>query len=348
MPPANRTVTSTPVGLNLDERIIRYTALVPCKQAFIDTRTPGSNQKENFCLVGPGVAENPQQHVHIRIPHGFNIGGARQPPGCKNSHHSHVSEEVFVVHDGRWKFTWGVDGQDGEAVLTAGDTISIPVNVFRGFENVGDSDGFLFAVLGRDDPGHVTWAPYVLERAREHGLVLLQDGRLFDATLGEPMPADAQPEQPLTAAKVAEFRRMTAAEMADCVLLSAEMRHSTATALGRIDGIAECPIVGPQNAAEAVAAGKISWPHGFHVRSLQLSPGAQVPAHARREAEVIFVHRGTLTVTVEGQQRSLGQGDLITTPIGARRSFGNIDAGRCDLIVVRGGNAPTAPEWCPA
>ena len=65
----------------LNERLVRYIDLIPCYNAFIDCRTPGSEAKENFTIIGPGVSENPHQHVHIPEPHGFNIGGARQPPG---------------------------------------------------------------------------------------------------------------------------------------------------------------------------------------------------------------------------------------------------------------------------
>ena len=50
------------------------------------------------------MSENPDQHVHIPEPHGLNIGGARQPPACTNSQHSHDTAEVFVVHTGRWRF----------------------------------------------------------------------------------------------------------------------------------------------------------------------------------------------------------------------------------------------------
>ena len=63
--------------MQLTERLVRYEDLRPCLTAFIDTRSPGSDQKENFTIIGPGVAENPEQHVHITLPHGFNIGGAR-------------------------------------------------------------------------------------------------------------------------------------------------------------------------------------------------------------------------------------------------------------------------------
>ena len=47
----------------LSERLVRYTDLRPCLNAFVDTYTPGSDKKENFTVIGPGVAEHPdQQH----------------------------------------------------------------------------------------------------------------------------------------------------------------------------------------------------------------------------------------------------------------------------------------------
>jgi len=73
-------------------RIVRYGELMPCKTAFIDAHTPGSDQKENFTIIGGGVSESPDQHVHIGIPHGFNIGAAGQPPKSRvggRRHHQH-------------------------------------------------------------------------------------------------------------------------------------------------------------------------------------------------------------------------------------------------------------------
>ena len=35
--------------LDIESRIIRYGELIPCKTAFIDAHTPGSDKKENFC-----------------------------------------------------------------------------------------------------------------------------------------------------------------------------------------------------------------------------------------------------------------------------------------------------------
>ncbi|MDD9797936.1 MAG: cupin domain-containing protein, partial [Alphaproteobacteria bacterium] len=150
-------------------KLVKYTELKPCFDAFIDTRTPGSDQKENFTIIGPGVSENPHQYVHIREPHGFNIGGARQPPGCVNSQHSHQTAEVFFVHSGTWAFRLGEQAKDAEVILHPGDIISIPVNLFRGFENIGQTMGFLWSVLGGDDPGHVLWAPYDFDMAKDYG-----------------------------------------------------------------------------------------------------------------------------------------------------------------------------------
>ena len=198
-------------------RLVRYGELVPCRTAFIDTRTPGSESKENFTIIGPGVAENPDQHVHIREPHGFNIGAARQPPGCVNSQHSHETAEVFWIHAGRWRFMTGEHGEDGEVVLERGDTISIPIHVFRGFENIGSGEGFMFAALGGDDPGRVTWAPYVFDDARKYGLVLLESGRLIDTEAGETVPDD-EPVMPATTSRqVAELKRLDSAALESCV-----------------------------------------------------------------------------------------------------------------------------------
>ena len=56
--------------------------------------------------------------------------------------------------------------------------ISVPPGVMRGFRNAGDTEGYLMAILGGTDAGHVAWAPQVLERAKETGLGLDAQGNL--------------------------------------------------------------------------------------------------------------------------------------------------------------------------
>ena len=329
----------------LSDRLIRYADLQPCRNAFVDSRSPGSSEKENFTLIGPGVSENPNQHVHIPEPHGFNIGGARQPPGCLNSQHSHDTAEVFVVHTGQWRFIWGPNREDGHVDLGPGDTISIPTRMFRGFENIGEETGFLFAVLGGDDPGHVTWSPPVFALAATHGLVLLEGGKLVDTTQGETVPADRSRQQPPTPAEMVALRSPSNAALAGCVA-----RAGALAAGGGLTGpaVEECPVIMPRATRDGFAPGPITgwWPHGFTLRCLRMTGGAAIAAHTRAEEEVIFLQSGALSLEVAGESVTLHPGDTFTTPKGAARAFTAGGAG-CVAFVVRGGEDPAAAQFLP-
>ncbi|NQY89705.1 MAG: cupin domain-containing protein [Colwellia sp.] len=331
--------------MTLENRLIRYVDLKPCTSAFIDTRSPGSDQKENFTLIGPGVAENPEQHVHISIPHGFNIGGARQPSGCLNSQHSHLTEEVFVIHKGTWAFLSGVNGDDGKIILNEGDIISIPVDIFRGFENIGDDIGYLHAVLGGDDPGKVLWAPQVFDLAKEYGLVLLEDGSLVDTTIGEEVPGDKNIMPVTSAAQIAEHRVVNSDAMEPIVQRTENFVWAKNNCLAQFEGVEEVALVGPENSAEDLLAGKLNWSHKFVVRALKMSDGAKVNDHIRYEEEVIFVHQGKVDIIVDGETLTLGKGDTFTTPINAVRSFKQQGDVECILYITRRHDQPQAPTF---
>jgi mannose-6-phosphate isomerase-like protein (cupin superfamily) len=330
----------------LADRLIRYADLIPCKNAFVDSRSPGSDQKENFTLIGPGVAENPNQHVHIREPHGFNIGGARQPPRCLNSQHSHETAEVFLVHKGRWRMIFGVDADEGELLMEEGDVISIPIHMFRGFENIGEETGFLFAVLGQDDPGKVTWSPRVFDLAQKYGLVLLEGGRLVDTTLGETVPAGATRQRPPGAEDIARLATPPREKLAGCVVRAKDLRANPASPLAA-PGVEEAPIITPAATGDGFAPGPISgwWPHGFNLRCLRLESGAAVPRHSRAEAEVVFVHRGVLQVQTPDGEVVMGPGDTLTVPKGLPRSYRASSSNGVSAYVVRGGDSPAAPAF---
>ena len=200
--------------LNINNRLVRYGELIPCKTAFIDTHTPGSDQKENFTIIGSGVSENPEQHVHISIPHGFNIGAAGQPPKCNNSLHSHRTAEVFFVLSGRWRFFWGRYGNAGEVILEKGDIFNIPTGIFRGFENIGETYGMLMAILGGDDAGGgVIWAPEVLSEAKKHGLILSEKGKIYDTLKDQQIPNDENEIKPLKDDELKNFPEYTTSEV---------------------------------------------------------------------------------------------------------------------------------------
>jgi quercetin dioxygenase-like cupin family protein len=282
----------------MEARVVRYADLRPCYNAFIDTRTPGSEAKENFTIIGPGVSENPEQYVHIAEPHGFNIGGARQPPGCVNSQHSHDTAEVFVVHSGTWRFDLGEHGDDAQVILHPGDVISLPTGMFRGFTNVGDDIGYLFAVLGGDDPGRVLWAPQVFDMAADYGLVLLENGQLIDTTAGQTIPDGMRPMPRTSAEQVAALRRMTSGD-AERIVWRAGPGDGSVT------------IIGEQ--------ATLSWPHAFTLDRLVLNDAAGVHGATPAAPEVIFVHAGRLTVAWQESQLTLGAGDTMTMPVGVER-----------------------------
>ena len=328
----------------MEGRLVRYADLVPCETAFLDSRTPGSDRKENFCIIGPGVSENAGQYVHISEPHGFNIGGARQPGGCVNSQHAHVTAEVFVVHSGHWRMLFGPDGRDGHVDVAPGDVVSLPVRMFRGFEKRDPGRGFLWVVLGGDDPGRVTWAPDVFARAEASGLELLRGGTLVQRVAGESLPPGAELEEPPSPAQLSELATPPLAEMAMGVCRSRDMRANPASPLAR-DGVEECGIVNLADTADGFPAGPIrgGWKHGFALRLLRVAGRARIPPHSRAEPEVIFVHRGELGVSWPEGELVMRPGDTMSVPVGVSRSFSNPGQDATVAYVVRGGDNPAAP-----
>jgi len=327
-------------------RLVRYADLVPCRTAFVDTRTPGSTEKENFTIIGPGVSESADQFVHISEPHGFNIGAARQPGGCVNSQHSHDTAEVFVVHSGHWRLLFGPNREDGTLDIGPGDVVSVPTRMFRGFENIGDTTGFLWTVLGEDDPGRVTWAPAVLEAAADHGLRLSKGGMLIDTSTGEHVLREAElpASSKADADASADFTTPSLDRLLQCVVRADAAVANPASPLAS-QGVEEAGLIVPQATSDGFAAGPIAgwWRHGFNLRMLTLQSGAYVPLHGRAEAEVLFIQSGTLEVSWPEGSLLLGAGDTLTIPVGLSRAFRNTASVPCEAFVVRGSDDPARP-----
>jgi quercetin dioxygenase-like cupin family protein len=210
----------------MEKCIVRYADLKPCKTAFIDAHTPGSNQKENFTIIGSGVSESPDQHVHIKQTPGFNIGAAGQPPGCINSLHTHTTAEVFYVFKGKWRFFWGQSGNAGEVIAEEGDLINIPTGIFRAFENVGSDYGMLMAILGGDDAGGgVKWAPKVINDAKDFGLILGEDGLLYDTKKGQSLPNNINLMPVLTDEELKSFPEITTEDFLNNFFVSSSELH---------------------------------------------------------------------------------------------------------------------------
>ena len=333
----------------LQERLIRYKDLIPCKAAFIDAKTPGSDLKDNFSIIGGGVSESTHQKVNLSLKHGYCIGAAGQPPKIKNSPHSHFTAEVFMVFSGTWKFYWNNDCKS-EAILKPGDIISLPTNMFRGFENVGEEYGMIFSILGHDDAGGgVVWLPRVIEEAKGHGLLLLENGKLVDTTIGEKIPEGLKLMPALTEDQLKTFDQYTTEQMSAFVGKKGSYKPSSYKGFPNKtpDKINYYDIIGPED----------SEGYNFHVRpgdgngdqfnvyGIESSGNGSTGKYSREETEVMLVHRGEFEIECQQDGDSINEilrdGDIMSFPIGSVRSISTKGVGFAYLVV--GGDYPGRP-----
>ena len=192
-------------------KLAKFSDLVPSKLPFVEGKLEGHKNRKNYSIVGPGVAEDISQSVKISSPHSFNLGAVSAMPRNGSGLHSHTTAEVFIIFSGKWRFYWGNEGKD-ETILGAGDIISMPTNMFRGFENAGDQEGTMFVVLGGDDPGIITWLPSVLEKAKTTGMALLNDNTLIDLSKNN-IPKDKTLLSPISSEEIKKFDNYNLSEI---------------------------------------------------------------------------------------------------------------------------------------
>lgn len=314
----------------METRIVRYGDLQPCKTAFIDAHTPGSDQKENFTIIGGGVSESPDQHVHIRDTPGFNIGAAGQPPKCRNSLHSHTTAEVFFVLKGCWRFFWGRWGDAGEVTLEEGDIINLPTGIFRGFENIGNDYGMIMAILGGDDAGGgVTWAPQVVENAAEHGLVLGENGKLYDTRKGEALPKGVAPMPVLSDAELAHFPETPAID----VIPRHVARYRDLMGLA---GKSPARVIGEH----AILPDKPGFDMDFITRGSLIDERLIFGNFA-----VLMPMRGHWKLNWDGGHITLNPGDTCLLPSGFSHSLEPSMTGEASLYRVFSNDDPAGPTW---
>ncbi len=332
-------------------RHIRRTDMIACKTAFIDCRMPGSENKENYSLVGPGVTQSHDQVVNLTEAHGFSLGVAAMPPGTINNLHVHFTAEVFMVQRGDWTFRWGADGQGGEIQGGPGDVISMPTWIFRGFTNSGGTDGWIFTALGGDDTGGIIWHPSILSTAANFGLFLTRDNMLVDAAT--PPPATTL-MPPLTAEQIAALPRYTPEQMRRRVVASAAREWSNRALLdsclpGHASELA-C-VVGHGMSADHAQTAPISNPHGFSIEWLRIPAGNQVGRHQLAEKQVAIAFQGGFTVTLNAPEAEthveVATGECFSVPAGTWRSFAATGDGPVEIALITSGDGRKRPVWAP-
>jgi mannose-6-phosphate isomerase-like protein (cupin superfamily) len=362
-------MTDTPVRTDVDvsvDEVARRTILrkdwVPCKAAFIDCRTPGSDRKDNYSFIGLGVSQNAEQFVNLVEPHGFNVGAAGMPNGTVNSLHMHFTAEVFINFGGDYQLRWGADGSQGEYHSVDGDVISVPTWVFRGFTNIGSDDGVLLTVLGQDDNGGIIWGPKVLEEAAAHGLYLSADNRLVDTVAGDAVPDDVALVRPMPQEEIDKLDVITPEQFRGRVVAASQRAWVAKPFLCSElpGGGAELSLViGYGVSEDRNAAPCLTNPHSFDLAWLRAAPGEGVLTHRTQEPCVLVVKAGRWVVRVgdgdDAHVVELGPQDAFSVPPGAWRSVRlvddgggvAVDPGTGELVVVTGTDARTRIEWAP-
>ena len=332
-------------------RLIRRDELVSCETAFVDCRIPGSQPKGNYSIIGAGVTQSADQVINLSEPHGFAIGVAEMPNGITNNLHVHYTAEVFMIFRGEWLFRWGADGDDGEMVGRAGDVISIPTWIFRGFTNVGVDDGWIFTALGRDESGGVIWHPDILARAAKTGMYLTRDNMLVDTTAGAAPPPETERMVPLTPDFIAGLRRYSVADFAARTTTAAERAWSSAALLDSVlpgHAAEMAPAIGYGMTQDRTAAPKVTNPHGFSVEWLRIAPGNTVGPFGTDPKQVLICQEGAVEVTLgDGSSARLEPWGLFSIPGGEWRTLRSVGDVPALMTVVTSGDARAILEWSP-
>ncbi len=167
----------------LAKHVVRFADCRGSDLAYLDQRIPG-HEREIVNVVGMNVTENLDDRdlePKLGTAHGFSLvyNRAKEGSGSGAALHSHQTEEIFVPLKGTWEVVW-LEGEEERAVrLEPLDVVNVPIGIYRGFRLVSDeADALLLAIVGGPDAGHVAWHPSVVERARQTGLEVDEDGNL--------------------------------------------------------------------------------------------------------------------------------------------------------------------------
>jgi uncharacterized RmlC-like cupin family protein len=333
-------------------RVITPDEMVSCNLAFIDCKLPGSHLKQNYSFIGPGVTQSSAQVVNIPEPHGFNIGAAAMPKGVTNNLHLHFTAEVFLIHEGTWRFRWGANGEN-EAEFSAPAILSIPTWIFRGFTNVSPQEtcGMVYTVLGGNNTGGIIWHPSILAAASEYGLYLSKDNMLLDVNAGDTLPDASQLLTPLPPDEIAALRHYSVEEMRQRAVTGDDRRWS---ADGLLDSVLPghggeiAPVIGFGMSQDRHSAPAIVNPHGFSVEWLRLAAEHVVGRHLCPDVQVIMVFKGSLKVTWNqaGEEVSViaPERSVISVPANSWRQYCAV-GGDAECILTTQGDQRKRVYW---
>ena len=296
------------------ERIAKFNELIPSTLPFVEGRLEGHKERKNYSIVGPGVAEDSQQSVKISKPHGYNLGAVSANPKNGSGLHSHTTAEVFLIYSGNWRFYWGADGKN-EIILGKGDIISMPTNMFRGFENAGNEEGLIFVVLGNDDPGIITWVPGVLIKAKETGLALLDDNSLIDLKENK-VPPNRKLLEPITNDMIQKFDNYKINEIEKFIC---RFKNQTNQEVDLKNGLKLIQIIG-SNFSNKTYGPLINHNTGFNLSILKAKKGL-IEDLIFDKPTILFSQKGNWKVKIGKDEFNINSKDTFSLPLNTKVSI---------------------------
>lgn len=332
-------------------RVIEPRDFVADTAAFIDVRLERSAGKASYSFIGPGVSQNPDQAVNLDVAHGFNIGAASMAGGVVNSQHLHFTAEVFICTKGDWRVAIG-EHLEQKLELGAGTIFSAPTWVFRGFENIGDHDGWMYTVLGGDDTGGIIWAPDVIRAAAETGLYLRSDYTVVDGTDGLSTNDVVKPLEP---AQLVSVDRYSDQALADRAVRQEDLKWSEQALLSNVvagHAGAMAPVIGHGMTEDRRHRSPITTAHGFSVEWLRLPPGSSTGLHRHQQNQVVILTDGSWDIAVNLDEHRLrsrpARGSVVSLNSGAWRDLANVGDSDAHAVVVCATDQRPVIEWDPA
>ena len=309
------------------ERIAKFNELTPSTLPFVEGRLEGHRERKNYSIVGPGVAEDSEQSIKISKAHGYNLGAVSANPKNGSGLHSHTTAEVFLIYSGKWRFYWGVDGKN-EIILGKGDIISMPTNMFRGFENAGDEEGLIFVVLGNDDPGIITWIPKVLISAKETGLALLDDNSLIDLKKNK-IPTGKKLLEPISNDQLQKFDNYSLNEIEKFIC---RFDNQSKFQNDLDNGIKLIQIIGNQFSNQSYNP-LIDQNTGFNLSILK-SKNGQIKDLIFTKPTIMFSQKGLWKIKIENDIFEINSKDTFSVPLNTKLSISIENIEDCYLNCV--------------
>ena len=244
----------------------------------------------------------------------------------------------------------------------------MPTWIYRGFQNVGDDEGFMFTALGQNDTGGILWGPQTLQAAREQGVHLTEDYRIIDEQLGQTWDEQTMRRlQPMTSEEIAQLRRWTPEQMGRRVVRHADLQWSSRALLDAAlpgCGAQMAPVIGFGLSQDRDQQAPIGNAHGFSIEWLKIPAGGQVSLHRLACQQVLTVHRGAVAIEVSDQAPDTGdiESSLITSianghtegwdsfamPAHVWRRYRNMGQTEALLLLMTPGDARKTIDWAPA